>query len=140
MAKVQNFSEHIEKSFERLGKHVEERVETRAGENVPEREVVRESLQSFAKEIHETKEIGAPTNGASPSQPSINTTAIPSYLNKESEDVKKTVEMLVEEAFSGGLEKAVNKARKYPAFIEDAFHDALVDALLPELKRRGMLK
>ena len=38
------------------------------------------------------------------------------------------------------ITKAVNEARKYPPFVEDAFHDALIDKFLPELKKRGIIK
>jgi hypothetical protein len=55
------------------------------------------------------------------------------------DDIKQTVEHLVDIALGDNLEKAVRESRKYPAFIEDAFHDALVDKLVPELRQRGIL-
>ena len=42
--------------------------------------------------------------------------------------------------FEKGLEVALKEAGKQTPFIEDAFHDALVDKLLPELKKRGIVK
>lgn len=139
MPKTQNFSEHLERSLERLGGHVERQIESRGEQNVSEREIVKESIQSFTKEVATNQEIAAPAV-----QPVSHSTSqsLPSYLQEEerNESAKQIVGALIEEALSHGLEKAVTHAKKYPAFIEDAFHDALVDKLLPELKRRGILK
>jgi len=43
-------------------------------------------------------------------------------------------------AFHEGLEKAVREAKNHPPFIEDAFHDALVDRLLPILQKTDTFK
>ena len=53
---------------------------------------------------------------------------------------KNKIEQLINLAFSKGLEMAVAEAKKSVPFVEDAFHDALTDKLLLELKRRGILK
>ncbi len=137
--KTQNFSEHLERSLERLGGHVEQQIESRGEQNISERELVKESIQSFTKEVATSQEIAAP---AVQSTPQNTSQSLPSYLQDEegNENAKHIVGALVEEALSHGLEKAVTHAKKYPAFVEDAFHDALVDKLLPELKRRGILK
>ena len=50
------------------------------------------------------------------------------------------VEELVAQAFDKGLEDAIRAAKRCDPFIEDAFHDALTEQLIPELKRRGILK
>ena len=39
-----------------------------------------------------------------------------------------------------GIEKAAAEAKKSNPYVLDAFHDALVEKLYPELQRRGVLK
>jgi len=50
------------------------------------------------------------------------------------------VARLVDIVFAKGLAAGVREAKRQPPFVEDAFHDALVDKLLPELKKRGIIK
>ena len=139
MPKTQNFSEHLERSLERLGGHIEQRIESHGEQSVSEREIVKESIESFTNEVVTNEGSVTP---AIQSASSNTFQSLPSYLQKEegNEGVKHIVEALIEETLSHGLERAVSHAKKYPAFIEDAFHDALVDKLIPELKRRGILK
>lgn len=63
----------------------------------------------------------------------------PNYLKKESPEVKLKVEELVGVAFSRGIDKAVEEARKSDPFILDAFHDVLTAKLYDELKKRNLL-
>ncbi|MEW6617207.1 MAG: hypothetical protein AB1333_02185 [Patescibacteria group bacterium] len=139
MPKTQNFSEHIEKNLVRLGGHVEQQLGSRGEKNLSEREIVKEAIQTLAEDVTKNE---ITTSSPSPHPvPQINFPSLPSYLQEEgNEDVKRIVEQLVEEALSHDLEKAVRDAKKYSPFIEDAFHDALIDRLVPELKKRGILK
>lgn len=139
MPKTQNFSEHIENNLARLGGHVEQQIESKREQNVPEREIVKEAMQTFAEEIVKN-EVTTPQS-IQPTQ-RTGSQSLPSYLQKEegNEGAKHIVEQLIEEALSHDLEKAVRDAKKHSPFIEDAFHDALVDKLIPELKKRGILK
>ncbi len=141
MPKTQNFSEHLEESIARLGGHVEQHFESQKERNVSERELVKESVQTFAEEVIKNESV-TPQGTRLISQQDGDLQLLPSYLQKEegSDDVKHIVENLIEEALSHDLEKAIKNARKYSPFIEDAFHDALVDKLVPELRRRGILK
>ena len=50
------------------------------------------------------------------------------------------MEHLLQIATDDDVVKAVKEAKKYPPFIEDAFHDALIDKFLPEMKKRGIIK
>lgn len=139
MPKTQNFSEHIENNLARLGGHVEQQLESRGEKDVSERQIVKEAVQILAEEVTKN-EIVTPQNIQPIQQNNIQ--SLPSYLQKEegNEDAKHIIEQLIEEALSRDLEGAVRNAKKYSPFIEDAFHDALVDRLVPELKKRGILK
>lgn len=144
MSKVQNFSEHLEQSLERIGTKVGERMEISGSENAPEREIVKESIRSIVKEVAPVDPLPAPSPAPVPAPSDDEGDGhLPSYLARTKIDasVKRKIEQLVHMAFvSGGLEKAIREAKKQPFFIEDAFHDALVDKALPELKKRGILK
>ncbi len=144
MVQVQNFSENLERSFARLGHEVRKNLETPEFQGVPEEEVVRRSLRSLAEAAPvPSSESDAAVPPPPPDTPPVpRDDFLPSYLTTEgnSEDVTKTVEHLVQMVFDEDIEKAVTEAKRYPAFIEDAFHDALIDKVLPELKKRGLIK
>lgn len=145
MAKVQNFSEHLERSLQHIGCKVGEQMERPESAARSEREIVKESIRSIAKEIVPAAPLPAPVSSKSSGQDDHGEEVhLPSYVAKANIDpaAKRMIERLVHMAFSipGGLEKAIREAKKQPFFIEDAFHDALVDKALPELKKRGVLK
>ena len=65
---------------------------------------------------------------------------LPSYLNVDTDEkIKKEVEKLITVVLKEGLEKGLKLAKKKSAFVEDAFHDALTEKLLPELEKRGII-
>lgn len=139
MTKVQNFSENLERNLSRLGEKVGEHLENPEVKNLPEREIVKHSIRALADEVLAGDDKNTPTEVVNMSDGS---SVLPSYLNNVSapQDAKTVVEELVNATFSGGLESAIRLSRKQSPFIEDAFHDALADKLLPELKKRGILK
>ncbi len=65
--------------------------------------------------------------------------ALPSYLEKESDEIKSKVEELIDFTFKMGIDKGVEKARLCSPFILDVYHDALTAKLYEELKRRRLL-
>lgn len=136
MPKVMNFSENLEKNLERIGYHVREDVEKNPEiRKLPERVIVKKSIMSLAREVSETPQPDQESDDA-------HLSFLPSYFVSEDgsdDEVKKAVEYLVDMTLHGDLEKAIRTSKKYPAFVEDAFHDALVDKLVPELKKRGIL-
>ncbi|MGC9610879.1 MAG: hypothetical protein ABSE68_01530 [Minisyncoccia bacterium] len=137
MTKVQNFSENLEKSLARLGHEVSKKLESAENRRLGEKEVLKQSFQAMA--LNEEK---APTGGnAIPSAPAALPADdfMPAYLSGDANS-KKAVGGLLQIAENGDIEKAVREARRYPPFIEDAFHDALVEKFLPEMKRRGIIK
>lgn len=139
MVKVKNFHENLEKSLERLGQQIETERQHPDAQALPEREIVKKSIKSFSK-------TAAPKEDDDKSLPGVSSvgeeTILPAYLQGEGVEskIKFEVESLVDLVFHKGLEKALSEASKHSPFIEDAFHDALVDKLLPELKRKGIIK
>lgn len=125
--RVEHFSEHLEKSLERVAVNLPAKVETLPEQN-PERERVKEALRKITEQevVTEKKE-------AEPAK------EMPSYFSEEEIDsnIQKKVEFLMELAVTEGVESALKLAKKQDIFIQDALHDALVDKLLPELKARG---
>ena len=139
MTKVKNFSENVEKGLARLGHEVTRQMELPDRVGLTEREIVKKSLKSFARE--ETNlpaaEIAVSAVPALAPISTSNKDFLPNYLTSgDSDGIKKSLEHLLQIVTNEDIEKAVNEARKYPPFVEDAFHDALIDKFLPELKKR----
>lgn len=65
---------------------------------------------------------------------------IPDYAASASPETKQEIEHLLDVASRDGIAHADTLARKSSAFVLDAFHDAVVGRLYPELKRRGKIK
>ena len=138
MVKIKNFHENLEQSLARLGQQIEVERERPEAQKLSEQELVKQSIKSFANTV-------APEEDAAVQSRDVSTTdesALPTYLQGKSIDskIKLEVERLVDLVFHEGLEKAIKEASKHSPFIEDAFHDALVDKLLPELKKKGIIK
>ena len=134
MAKVVDFGGDFEKEIVKIGEGIQAEKKVSAEESIPEREMVKRSVQSLGNESVASKQVQAKTQ-------SDEDMALPTYMggDNSSTAIKTEVERLITLAFSESLEKAVREAKKKPYFIEDAFHDALVDKLLPELKKRGLI-
>lgn len=149
--KVANFNEALEKDLTRLTASIEAE-RGQEGEHVAQsgRELVKNSLESMAKsESAETERlpeeisqkpitsVEVQTVTSPPSQEEF----LPAYLrgNQNDPEVQQEVRRLIEMVFEGGLLKAMREIKKHPPFVQDAFHDALTDVLLPELERRGIV-
>lgn len=138
MVKVMNFGEQMERDLARITHTVEAERAVTTESPAPAPELVRRSLEDLSGGVP------APTPAASPasSAPSDDHGGeLPAYLAASAGDPKarQEVDRLVHLAFRDGIEAAVREAKRQPPFILDALHDALVDKLLPELKRRGVL-
>lgn len=134
---IKNFSENLEKDLGRLTAEITERRQQESPD-LSDRHILKKSLEIFVP-----KEAALPDSDVviadNQTQPKDN--FMPSYVvsgeNKESQD---KIQALVDLAFKDGLTEAWKAARQEAPFVIDAFHDALVDKLLPELKRRGVIK
>lgn len=147
MVHVINFSESLEHELKTLGAEVREKQGTVEAAPVPERTLVRESLRSLAERVEVPSSAeAAPAVGASTPQqttvPAPSDSPLPSYLDSPTADpaVKSAVEDLIRVTFTNGLMRGLREARRASPFVEDAFHDALVDKLIPEMKKRGLMK
>ncbi|TSA45627.1 hypothetical protein D4R51_01580 [bacterium] len=138
--KVQNFSENLEKHLVRLGHDVAKQRESPESRDLPEREIVKQSLKSLAPEEDQPVIADEPPTSPAPAAPPKDD-FLPDYFSDSTDQgIKKSVEHLLEITKDGNIPKAVKEARKYPPFVEDAFHDALIDKFMPELKKRGIIK
>lgn len=127
-----NFSEALEKDLTRLSTEIKEQQAQPGAEKLPARELVRQSIQAFtANTVSSSTTISEENTSSSP---------LPDYLQKSDPRVQLEVERLVQLVFQKNLTRAVYEAKRHPPFVEDAFHDALIDKLLPELKKRGAIK
>lgn len=135
MPEIRNFHEALEKDLQRLTAEIKERQTALEAKEVSGEEVLKKSLEIF-------KEPALPVSAQPPTDEHLTESFLPAYLTGQNVDekIKLEVERLVDMIFHQGIEKAVKESKKYPPFIEDAFHDALVDKLLPVLKERGIIK
>ncbi len=137
MVQIRNFSESLERDLSRLHSEVEGQRAVHEAAGVQEREIVKRSVEAYAEKVAPTASTqSVPATAPASAAPS----PLPDYLMKEgAEGAKKEVERLVALVFAEDISTAVKEARKQPPFIQDAFHDALTDKLMPELKRRGIV-
>ena len=146
----ESFAAHVERVAQAL-----ETKAAQAGESAPvSREAVREVIRSMAEQAPEykpqpTTSNPQPTSVAAPVPVPVQVTGpttqtievLPDYLRTEGadSDAQHKVEALVTEAFQHGLMHALRLAKSRSPLVEDAFHDALVDIVLPILKERHRL-
>lgn len=139
MSEIRNFHEKLEKDLRRLSAEVQSRREQPAAKELSEREIIKQSLEIFQPASNQPAVSETPSNQVSAGQRA--SSFLPAYLSGSGgeTEVKAEVELLVNIVFEKGIEKAIAEAKKKPPFIADAFHDALVDKILPELKKRGVI-
>lgn len=122
----------LEKDIERLGREVAEQKSRPENKGVPEREIVRQVITPVVK-THLP-----PTPAQAPAK-NEEDTFLPSYTKTTPADTKHYIEQLLEGTFHEGLEKTIKKAIQAGPFVVDAYHDALIDKLHDELKKRNIL-
>lgn len=111
-----NFHQAIEKDLEYLKGEIAKLKETE--KDITKKELIKGSLRSIAESDF-----------------------LPSYFKEEeiSDEVKAAVVGLLDMVFHKGILAALRESKKYSPFIQDAFHDALADKILPELEKRGII-
>lgn len=141
MVKFQNFNELIEHDFVRLTAEVKAKREHPETKDLSDREVVKRSVESLAQAVP----LGVTPPPTSPvvndADDHVTSDILPEYLANESDAVQAQheVKVLIDFFFHEGLERAIRESKKRSPFVVDAFHDALVDKMLPELKKRGVI-
>lgn len=124
----QQFESHaaLERDIARLSEEIGKR---RESPELKGRELVRESLRSFT-----------PPPPAGPAKPAPQQSVLPSYMQGEPPETKLQVEELLELSLHKGITQGLKEARKAGPYVLDAYHDALVDKLYPELQKRGIVE
>ncbi len=120
----------LEADIKRLATEVQAHRERADTGHLSDQELIKKSLQSMAP---------APSPVQPASQPT-STSPLPDYAADASPETKLEIEYLLDMALHHGIEKANSEAKKSSPFIVDAFHDALVTKLYPELQKRGIVK
>ncbi len=121
----------IEADIARLAAEVKEKS---AGEGL-HKEVLRQVVQPVVYGTQGRSD----AQGAASNVGAGSSSYLPNYVNQAPEEVRLTVETLLDTAFKSGISEAANKARAAGPFVLDAFHDALVDKLYAEMKLRKLL-
>jgi len=120
----------LEQDIARLSAEIKTRPDARP-------EAAKEALkEAVGKEIY-------PEKAVAPAEERVGepaSTVLPAYLTTSSNEVKLQVEKLVDLAWHKGITTAIKGAKKGGPFVLDAFHDAIVDKLYDEFKKRGLLK
>ncbi len=122
----------LEADIKVLAEEIMKHREAPEGKNLAEKELLKQAIVSLPQAAPEGQ---APQ----PPPPSVKS-PLPAYAQNAPAEVKLEIEYLLDIAFHHGIAKADAEARKSPAYVVDAFHDALAGRLYPELQRRGLLK
>jgi hypothetical protein len=143
MENFNNFKK-LDKDIEKIGNKVNE-VKERLNINIEKkqenfsdnekREVVKQSVKEV---INEGTSLGLTVDQPSNSN---DDEYLADYLTDKNVDdkVKDIIESLLQLAVDKGVFIALNKSKKFSPFIQDAFHDSLVDKLLPTLKEKNII-
>lgn len=130
MAEQSHFEHQLlEADIKRLAAEVQKHRENPETRHLSEQEILKKSLQSVA---------GTQPISSVQTQPSDS--PLPDYMKDAPAEAKLEIEYLLDIAFHQGIEKANAEAKKSSPFVVDAFHDALVTKLYPELQKRGIVK
>ena len=137
MTKIQNFHENIEHDFARLTAEIQAQKNKEHAPVLEEREIVKRSLEAVSATVVAPPE-GAVSTKVSPTQEQSH---LPAYVAAADDSrIQQEIERLVTMVFQEGLENGLRESKKHPPFVQDAFHAALVDKLLPELQKRGIIQ
>lgn len=105
-------------------------------------EAARAVLKDFSTELERGEEptYAPPEVSHGSPYPHGEADLLPDYVDKgNAGDAVLEIERLVDMALHHDIRRALAIARRRNPFVEDAFHDALVDKILPELKKRGII-
>jgi len=165
MVKVQHFGgdsggggetdggNNFEKNIAHAGEQVTRYRENNPAEvrGMPEREQVKTALKGWGEEQAQAQDGHSNSDdsvGVSPPRAGVvaddgegNDEFLPDYL-KEGNVAPEAVEqvrVLLDMATRVDIERAIKEARGAGQFVEDAFHDALVDKILPVMKEKGLI-
>lgn len=139
--RVQNFNQNLEESLKRLGAEIERSRDDAAKKELPERELVKQSFRALAARGVAPAPTAAQPAGDEEAIEAEHKKLLPDYVvpGKTDPEAIRETEELVEFAIHKDFMGALKRARSFPPFVEDAFHDALADKVVPFLKQKGLL-
>ena len=131
-----NFESALEADIERLSAEIKSHREYPEMQGASSQEILKKSIQSMGPLTSSPRS----DSGQAGQATDVFQNPLPDYAANAPAETKLEIEHLLEKAFREGIVKANAEASKSNAFVLDAFHDALVGKLYPELKRRGILE
>ena len=138
MVRIANFNENLEQNIVKLNPEIKVQMESVESKDLSQKEIVKRSIKATADQI--IPEPKTQSQIQDTSSDNDKSDLLPDYLDKNTDlNIKEEVNNLIETFFNEGFESAIKKSKKVDAFIEDAFHDALAEKLIPELNKRGLL-
>lgn len=135
------FHKALEQDIDNLSKEINKVQESQEGQSIERKEVVKKSFKNISPE-KQNYQSSQGSKDKSPQTKKGKDSFLPDYMQGDDVDprVKIQVEKLMDLVIHKGLLKALRESKKHEPFIQDAFHDALADKLLPALKKKGILK
>jgi hypothetical protein len=133
---MDSFEKNLETDIQQLAQEIRANREKPELKNAAEQELVREAIRAFP-EAKNQPQAAAPASQAAGDDKN---SPLPVYAQSAPAEVKLEIEYLLDIAFKKGVSQALTESQKSPAFVQDAFHDALAGKLYPELQKRGIVK
>jgi hypothetical protein len=130
-----SFEQSLEADMSRLAVEIGTQREKPEMQNAAEQELVKEAIRAFP-ELKNQSQGGTPVSKI----PDDTKSPLPAYAQGAPAEVKLEIEYLLDLALTKGIGAALAQSQKSPAFVQDAFHDALAGRLYPELQKRGVVK
>ena len=130
-----SFEKSLESDMSRLATEIKTQRERPEMQDAAEQKLVKEAIRAFP-ELKNEPHAAAST----PQAQSDANSPLPAYAQSAPAEVKLEIEYLIDVALKKGIGSALTESQKAPAFVQDAFHDALAGRLYPELQKRGIVK
>jgi hypothetical protein len=137
-----SFEQSLESDIQRLATEIRMQQERPEMKNAAEQDLVKEAIRSFSEAKNQPQAAAnAATQATTVDQSTGNPSSpLPAYAQNAPAEVKLEIEYLLDIALKKGIGSALTESQKSPAFVQDAFHDALAGRLYPELQKRGVVK
>ncbi len=139
-----SFEQSLETDIQRLATEIKTQQERPEMKNAAEQELVKEAIRAFPELKNQPQAAAATASDSvtsADSQSRISSSSpLPAYAQHAPAEVKLEIEYLLDIALKKGIGTALTESQKSPAFVQDAFHDALAGRLYPELQKRGIVK
>ena len=136
-----SFEETLENDLATLAAEIKKTREQPELKNAHERELVKEAIRAFPTLGERAPSAPAPQPApVVPTSDAAANSPLPDYAQHASAETKLEIEYLLDIALKQGIGKALSESKKSPYFVQDAFHDALVGKLYPELQKKGIVQ